>query len=246
MPASARDCLIVALDFPSSAEALAHVHHFEGQILWVKVGLELYLAAGRTVVDSLAGLGFKVFLDLKLHDIPNTVAGAVRSPRGSGASLLTVHASGGQAMLRAAQEAAWAQPNGPALLAVTVLTSTDERELHACGVPASPAEQVMNLARLALDCGIGGLVCSTEEVKLLRAAFGDEPRLVVPGIRPTGAENGDQRRVATPDAAMRAGASMLVVGRPITASQNPGEAARKILAEMERVLNAQKAPVGAF
>jgi len=230
--AELRDRLIVALDFPSAAAALDHVDRLEGRCQWFKVGLELYLAAGPGIVDSLLARSFEVFLDLKLHDIPNTVAGAVRSVSSLGASLLTVHAAGGPAMLAAAAEAAATTPNAPRLLAVTVLTSMDAAQLAAVGVYASAAAHVLRLARLAASAGIDGLVCSPEEVPQLRAELGDSGLLVVPGIRPEGGALGDQRRVATPASAIASGASMLVVGRPITQAANPAAAFDAILAEM--------------
>ena len=227
----ARDRLIVALDFPSAAAALGMVDRLEGTCRWFKVGMELYYAAGSSVVEQLQRRGFKVFLDLKLHDIPNTVAGAVRSVTSMGAGMLTVHAGGGEAMMRAAAEAA-AEPGAPKLLAVTVLTSMDAGELVGVGVVDGPAAQVLRLARLAKVSGIDGLVCSSEEVAAVREAMGAEATLVVPGIRPAGAAVGDQRRVASPAEAMARGASMLVVGRPITQAGDPARAVEGILAEM--------------
>ena len=227
-----RERLIVALDFPSVAQALALVDRLDGRCVWFKVGLELYLGGGRSILDILVQRDFKVFLDLKLHDIPNTVAGAVRALASSGASLLTLHAAGGPAMLAAAAEAAAAAPAGPKLLAVTVLTSVDAAELARIGVPAPPAEQVARLARIAVAAGIGGLVCSPAEAALLRRELGESPLLVVPGVRPAGAPLGDQRRVATPAEAIHAGASMLVVGRPITGAANPQTACESILNEI--------------
>jgi orotidine-5'-phosphate decarboxylase len=231
-PTDARDRLILALDFPSVASALAHVERLEGRCRWFKVGLELYLASGGAMVAILREMGFEVFLDLKLHDIPNTVAGAVRSVSSLGASLLTVHASGGCAMMAAAVQAAAATPGAPRLLAVTVLTSIDAAQLASIGVAGTPAEQVLRLGRLAAEAGITGLVCSPEEVATLRTELGADPLLVVPGIRPAGAAVGDQRRVATPAAAIGDGASMLVVGRPITQAADPAAVADAILAEM--------------
>ncbi|MGI8770841.1 MAG: orotidine-5'-phosphate decarboxylase [Acidobacteriaceae bacterium] len=226
------DHLIVALDFPSASQAFELVSRLEGSVRWFKVGLELYLAAGAKVVIELKRLGYSVFLDLKLHDIPNTVAGAVRSASAVGADLLTVHAAGGPAMLRAAAEAASAIEAAPRLVAVTVLTSMDAGELAAIGITASPAAQVARLASLAVASGCAGLVCSPQEVRSLRNALPAETLLVTPGIRPTGAEIGDQKRVATPAAALRAGASFLVVGRPIHAAADPRAAAEAILLEM--------------
>ncbi len=226
-----KDRLAVALDFPSARLALDLVDRLDGSCLWFKVGMELYYAAGNSLVETLRDRGFNIFLDLKLHDIPNTVAGAIRSATQAGASLLTIHAAGGPAMMSAAAEAA-AAPGAPRLLAVTVLTSMDAAELAAVGVSASPAEQVLRLARLAKDAGIDGLVCSAEEVGALRAELGEEALLVIPGIRPSGSEVGDQKRVATPRAAIERGASMLVVGRPITRAANPAQAAKSILEEI--------------
>jgi orotidine-5'-phosphate decarboxylase len=232
-----KDQLAVALDFPSAAEALGLVDRLEGACKWFKVGMELYYAAGNGLVETLRGRGYDIFLDLKLHDIPNTVAGAVRSVTSAGASLLTVHAGGGAAMMRAAVAAANV-PGGPRLLAVTVLTSMDAAELSGVGVAASPADQVLRLARLAQGAGINGMVCSAEEVGALRAEMGLETMLVVPGIRPAGSDVGDQRRVATPETAIAQGAAMLVVGRPITKAIDPGVAARAIIDEIERAATA--------
>ncbi len=226
----ARDRLIVALDVPSRREALELVDRMEGTCRWFKVGMELFYAEGRPVIETLRGRGFEVFLDLKLHDIPNTVAGAVRSLESAGASLLTVHAGGGAAMMKAARGAV--RSSRLRLLAVTVLTSMDAGELAGVGVVDGPAEQVSRLGRLAWDAGIDGMVCSAEEVGALREALGERALLVVPGIRSEGAETGDQRRVATPGEALRKGASMLVVGRPITQAVDPPAAAAAILAEI--------------
>lgn len=229
----ASDRLIVALDFPDARAALALVDRLEGAASWFKVGLELYIAEGNSLVAELERRGLSIFLDLKLHDIPNTVASAVRAASRLGVDMLTVHAAGGSEMLAAAAEAA---ANGVGLLAVTVLTSMDATQLEATGVHATPAEQVEKLASLALANGIGGLVCSPIEVGGLRGKFGAKPLLVTPGIRPQGSEAGDQRRMATPAAAMAAGASYLVVGRPITRAEDPAAAARSIVAEMQSAI----------
>jgi orotidine-5'-phosphate decarboxylase len=204
--------------------------------------MELYYAAGNSIVQQLRDRGFSVFLDLKLHDIPNTVAGAVRSATHAGASLLTIHAAGGAAMMSAAAEAA-AAPSSPRLLAVTVLTSMDSRELTNIGITTSPAEQVLRLARLAQASGIDGMVCSAEEVATLRKETGPNTLLVIPGIRPAGsalhaAFGDDQKRIATPAQAIAHGASMLVVGRPITRAHDPAEAAQAILQEIEQAQTA--------
>ncbi len=236
-PQTARDRLIVALDVPTAEQAKMLARQLRGTCRWLKVGLELYLSAGNAIVEELVGQGYSVFLDLKFHDIPNTVAGAVRSAASVGASLLTVHASGGPAMLAAAAEAAATTPNPPRLLAVTVLTSMDAAQLAGAGIPATPAEQVLRLAEMAQISGIDGLVCSAEEVGLLRQQLGTRPYLVTPGIRPAGADIGDQKRVATPTQAIRAGANALVVGRPITRAADPVQAAEAILAEMTAAIS---------
>ena len=224
--------LIVALDFPTSAEALLMVDRLDGQCRWFKVGLELYLAEGRAIVDRLKDLGFEVFLDLKLHDIPNTVAAAVRTAAKSGPSLLTLHAAGGSHMMRAAVEAVADLADPPKLLAVTVLTSMDEAQLRSTGVEDSPRDQVLRLGRLANDCGMDGLICSGQELAGLRQEIGSEPILVVPGIRPAGMASDDQKRTMAPADALHAGASMLVVGRPITRAADPARACAQILAEI--------------
>lgn len=231
-----KDRLAVALDFPSAEAALALVDRLEGRCRWFKVGMELYYAAGNSLIETLRTRGYDVFLDLKLHDIPNTVAGAVRSVTNAGAGLLTIHAGGGSAMLAAAAQAADV-PGAPRLLAVTVLTSMDAAELAGVGIKVTPAQQVLQLAKLAQNAGIHGMVCSAEEVNLLRTELGPEisagPMLAVPGIRPAGSAHGDQKRVATAAEAIARGASMLVVGRPITQAADPASAARAILAEIQ-------------
>jgi orotidine-5'-phosphate decarboxylase len=238
MPASEtitrpKDRLAVALDFPDEEQALALVDRLGQTCQWYKVGMELYYATGNRIVQQLRDRGFNVFLDLKLHDIPNTVAGAVRSATQAGASLLTLHASGGAAMMFAAAEAACA-PGSPRLLAVTVLTSMDASQLTGIGITASPADQVLRLARLAQASGIDGMVCSPEEVAMLRKETGADTLLVIPGIRPAGSDIGDQKRIATPAKAIGDGASLLVVGRPITRATDPVHAARSILHEIEQ------------
>lgn len=224
----------MALDFPSSPPALELVSRLENLVPWFKVGLELYLSAGNQIVHTLKSRGYSVFLDLKLHDIPNTVAGAVRSVADAGADMLTIHACGGPAMLTAAAEAADKLASPPKLLAVSVLTSMDAHQLHAIGITGTPAEQVLRLAGLASQAGISGLVASPEEVAQLRAAF-PKLTLVIPGIRPAGSAVGDQKRIATPAAAVAAGADFLVIGRPITQAADPAAAAGAILDEIARV-----------
>jgi len=228
--------LIVALDVPTAAPALALADQLHGLCRWFKVGLELYIAAGPAIVEKLVNKGHSVFLDLKLHDIPNTVAAAVRSAASLGASMLTLHAAGGPAMLAAAQDAIAAVVAPPQLLAVTVLTSMDQMQLAAIGVPSAPDEQVALLAQLGLDAGIHGFVCSPREVAALRRLTGSDGVLVTPGIRPAGADKGDQQRIATPTTALQQGASYLVVGRPITQSPDPALAAEAILMEIAEAL----------
>lgn len=230
-PASER--LIVALDFPSAALALDIVKRLEGTCRWFKVGMELFYGSGGGIVEELRSRGFHVFLDLKLHDIPNTVAGAIRSVTSLGASLLTVHAGGGLAMMEAARDAASAS-GAPRLLAVTVLTSMDTEQLGGVGITSTPADQVLRLGRLAHRAGIDGLVCSPREVTDLRAAIGSEMLLVTPGIRGAADAVGDQKRVASACVAIQQGASKLVVGRPITQAADPASAANSLLEEIAR------------
>jgi orotidine-5'-phosphate decarboxylase len=230
-----KDRLAIALDYPDATQALALVDRLGQTCQWFKVGMELYYATGNSIVQKLRDRGFNVFLDLKLHDIPNTVAGAVRSAAQAGASLLTIHASGGAAMMSAAAEAASA-PGSPRLLAVTVLTSMDANELAGIGITASPADQVLRLAKLAKKSGIDGMVCSAEEVAILRKETGPDSLLVIPGIRPAGSAIEDQKRIATPAQAIANGASVLVVGRPITRATDPEAAAHAILDEIAGVL----------
>jgi len=234
--AEARRRLIVALDFPGSASAFALVDQLEGCCQWFKVGLELFTAEGPAIVKPLVDRGFSVFLDLKFHDIPNTVAGAVRSAANLGVQMITIHAAGGPAMLTAARTALEGIENPPQLLAVSVLTSMDAAQLQAIGLQHSPARQVELLARMGVEAGINGFVCSPQEVAALRALTGPSGVLVTPGIRPADAAIADQKRIATPAEALRQGASFLVVGRPIIQAPNPLKAAEAILQEMAGAL----------
>jgi orotidine-5'-phosphate decarboxylase len=234
--AEARKRLIVALDVPTAEAAAALAKRLEGTCQWFKVGMELFTAVGPAVVESLVARGHSVFLDLKFHDIPNTVAGAVRSAAKLGVRLMTIHAGGGPAMLAAAREALEGAANPPELLAVTVLTSMDAAQLKAAGIGRAPGKQAELLAKMGMKAGIRGFVCSPEEVAALRALTGQEGVLVVPGIRPAGADAGDQKRLATPGDALRNGASYLVVGRPITQAADPVGAAEAILKEMAGAL----------
>ena len=232
----ARDRLIVALDFAHEEKARALVQLLGDTVGFYKVGKELFTAAGPSIVRHLVTGGKKVFLDLKFHDIPNTVAGAVRTAASLGVSLLTVHASGGSKMLKAAAEAAAQSASRPTVLAVTVLTSLASADLVEVGVTDDVESQVLRLAGLALSAGCGGIVASAQEASRLRHALGTGFTLVTPGIRPAGGVAGDQARVVTPEDAIRAGANYLVVGRPITASDDPQAAARAITAQIKRAL----------
>jgi orotidine-5'-phosphate decarboxylase len=234
--AEARERLIVALDVPSAEAAGQLVKRLDGACQWFKVGLELFTIAGPAFVEKLAASGCSVFLDLKFHDIPNTVAGAVRSAARLGVRMMNVHAAGGPAMLEAARAALEGVADPPQLLAVTVLTSMDAAQLNATGVECTPAKEAELLARMGLEAGINGFVCSPEEVAALRTLTGPEGVLVVPGIRPAGADVGDQMRLATPGEAMRRGASYLVVGRPITQAADPAKAAEAVVKEMAKAL----------
>lgn len=226
--------LILALDVPTRAAALPLLRQLRGSLRWVKIGLQMFTAEGPDWVRSVADEGFSVFLDLKLHDIPNTVARAVESLAPLPIGMLTVHAAGGREMLAAAQKAGKEARPDLLLLAVTVLTSMDALGLAEIGVPASPEAQVGRLARLTTEAGLRGLVCSPLEIASLRRHLPADMQLVVPGIRPAGETGGDdQKRVMTPIEAARAGASYLVVGRPILKAADPAAAASAILAELE-------------
>ncbi|MBI2677316.1 MAG: orotidine-5'-phosphate decarboxylase [Candidatus Koribacter versatilis] len=232
VPTRAEDRLIVALDVASVAEAQRIVGAVGEGATTYKVGKQLFVAEGPRAVRDLVSSGRRVFLDLKFHDIPNTVAGAVKAAADLGVSMLTVHAAGGSKMLRAAAEAAAATKNQPMVLAVTVLTSMGQAELQETGVVGKPQEQVVRLASLARIGGCSGVVASPEEVAELRRILGSNLVIVTPGVRPAGAAKGDQKRVATPAEAIKAGANYLVVGRPITGAADMGKAARDIVGEI--------------
>ncbi len=231
-----RDRLIVALDVPGATQARQIVRTLGETVTTYKIGKQLFTAEGPGIVRDLASSGRKVFLDLKFHDIPNTVAAAVRSAAELGVSMLTVHASGGSKMLKAAAEAADASPGKPMILAVTVLTSLSEADLQETGVSGNVLSQVLRLGALARAAGCGGLVASAHEARELRRELGEGFEIVTPGVRPAAADKGDQARVLTPQQAIEAGATRLVVGRPIVESSNPAEAAKAILGEIERAL----------
>lgn len=222
--------LIVALDVDTLAEARLLVEAMGPAVRWCKVGKQLFTRHGPEAVRVLKGMGKRVFLDMKYHDIPNTAAQAVLAAAAIGADMTNVHASGGATMLRAVADAA--KQSDILAIAVTVLTSLNAEELRAVGCPDSPERQVTRLARLAQQCGIAGLVCSAHEIGSIREACGDELVLVVPGIRPAGSERGDQKRVMTPGEAASAGADFIVVGRPITRAPDPARAARAVQEDM--------------
>jgi orotidine-5'-phosphate decarboxylase len=223
------DRIIVALDVPTKEKAISLVGTLRGQISLFKIGLQLYTAGGPEIVRAVSAQGVKVFLDLKVYDIPNTVAKAVESAAGLGVQMFTIHLSGGSEMIRAATAA---KKNGMSILGVTVLTSVDETTLREIGIQGETSEQVLRLAQLGASCGIDGLVASAHEVQMLRAEFGPEFKIITPGVRPSWSEAIDQKRVTTPRQALEAGADYLVIGRPIVADPNPREAVAKILKEL--------------
>lgn len=224
--------LILALDVPTRAAALPLLRQLSGQLRWVKIGLQMFTAHGPDWVREVADHGYAVFLDLKLHDIPHTVAHAVTSLAPLPIGMLTLHAAGGAAMLRAARAAQQAARPDLLLLGVTVLTSMDAAGLREIGVAAAAEEQVARLGRLATDAGLRGLVCSPLEVALLRRSLPADTQLVTPGIRPAGETGDDQKRIMTPAAAARAGSTHLVIGRPILQAPDPVAATHAILAEL--------------
>jgi len=223
-----RDRLIVALDFPNQTKALALVSALSGAVSIYKIGLQLYTAAGPEIVRAVAATGARIFLDLKLHDIPNTVAKAVAAAGELGVQMLTVHLSGGRAMVEAAVEA---KPPNLILLGVTVLTSATEETLRETGVDSGIHEQVIRLGELGKESGIDGLISSPHEVRPLRERLGREIKLVTPGVRPTWAVANDQKRFTTPQQALANGADYLVIGRPITAAPDPRGAVERLLEE---------------
>jgi orotidine-5'-phosphate decarboxylase len=225
-----RDKIIVALDVATKEKALELVKELRDQISFFKIGLQLYTAEGPEIVRSVLSDGAKVWLDLKLYDIPNTVARAVESANNLGVHMLTIHLSGGSEMIRAATAA---RANNILLLGVTVLTSATEQTLREIGVSSKVDDQVLRLARLGVEAEIDGVVASPHEIKKLRAEFGDKIKIAVQGIRPTWAEPGDQRRFMTPREALEAGADFIGIGRPITAHPRPRKAVEKILEEMD-------------
>jgi orotidine-5'-phosphate decarboxylase len=225
----AADKIIVALDVATKVKALELVKQLRDQISFFKIGLQLYTAEGPEIVRAVLSTGAKVWLDLKLYDIPNTVARAVESANHLGVHMLTIHLSGGSEMIRAA---AAARANKMLLLGVTILTSATEQTLREIGISVKVDDQVLRLAALGVEAGVDGVVASPHEIKKLRAEFGDKIKIAVQGIRPTWAEPGDQKRFMTPRAALEAGADYIGIGRPITAHPQPGEAVTRILQEL--------------
>ena len=220
--------IIVALDYPDANSALALAARLDPKLCKVKVGNELYTTAGPQLVENIVKSGFSVFLDLKYHDIPNTVAAACAAAAGLGVWMMNVHALGGRAMMAAAREAVAGRKARPKLVAVTLLTSMGEADVAEAGLSGTPQENVLRLARLAQDSGLDGVVCSAQEAATLRKACGAGFTLVTPGIRPGTDAHGDQKRVATPRAAIASGADYLVIGRPITRAPDPLAALRAI------------------
>lgn len=217
--------IVVALDYPTIEQATAMAKRLDPALCRVKVGKELFTKVGPAILDQLHTLGFDVFLDLKFHDIPNTVAAAVSVAAKEGVWMVNVHASGGRRMMEASANALSAiQDNKTLLIAVTVLTSMDQSDLLEVGIDLTPQEHVMRLAALAKQSGMDGVVCSAQESSMLAQKLGPDFVLVTPGIRPVGAEQGDQKRIMTPTEAMSAGSHYLVMGRPITRAQDPIQA----------------------
>ena len=224
-----KDKIIVALDVASAKQALELVERLREQISFFKIGLQLYTAEGPEIARAVLETGAKVWLDLKLHDIPNTVGRAVESAGSLGVQMLTIHLSGGAEMICAATAA---RTGAMSILGVSVLTSATEQTLRDIGISDKVEDQVLRLAKLGVENGIDGIVASPHEIKTLRAAFGDQTKIVVQGIRPSWAEPGDQKRFTTPRAALEAGADFIGIGRPITMHADPREAVAKILEEL--------------
>jgi orotidine-5'-phosphate decarboxylase len=224
--------IVIALDYANAHDALHFVEKLDPSICRLKVGKELFTAAGPHLVEALVAKGFGVFLDLKFHDIPTTVAKACEAASHLGVWMLNVHASGGVAMMEAAREGVERSGQKPILIAVTVLTSMNQKMMNEVGVAGTVSDQVLNLAALTQKSGLNGVVCSAQEAPILRKALGDKFCLVTPGIRPADAALDDQSRVVTPTQALAMGSSYLVIGRPITQSKNPLETLKKINEEI--------------
>lgn len=228
--------ILVALDYHDLNDALRFVERIDPRQCRLKVGKELFTLFGPAAVKALQERGFDVFLDLKFHDIPNTCAHAVAAAADLGVWMVNVHASGGARMMHAAKEALQSYgKDAPLLIAVTVLTSMDQEDLTGLGISLTPAQQAERLARLTQQCGLDGVVCSAQEAAHFKRAFGKDFALVTPGIRPSGSDAGDQRRIMTPEDARRAGVDYMVIGRPITQSTDPAAALQTILSSLEEV-----------
>ena len=230
MTSPAKEKIIVALDAPDTASACRLADSLGDSVTWVKIGLQLFTAEGPEIVRTMKARGYKIFLDLKFHDIPNTAREAVHSAVALGADMTTIHLSGGAKMIR--ESVAAAKDSELLVLGVTVLTSFDQAELHGIGVQNTPAGQVENLVALGTSVGLRGVVCSPHEITTLRHRFGPDLVIVTPGVRPAGSALDDQSRVMTPSEALRAGASHLVIGRPITGVPSPRDAVSQILASI--------------
>ena len=224
--------VIVALDYPDAASAMALAERLSPSLCRLKVGKELFTRAGPALVECLQGMGFDIFLDLKFHDIPNTVAGAVRAAADLGVWMVNVHASGGARMMESAREAVETAAHRPLLIGVTVLTSMSDDDLASMGYRETAHQRVLRLADMVQDSGLDGVVCSAQEATELRAAHGQEFCLVTPGIRFAGDDAGDQRRVVTPADAMQRGSTYLVIGRSITGADDPLSALERVHAEL--------------
>lgn len=224
---------MLALDLPDRESAVEMLSKLRGSLEWVKIGLQMYLRYGGDFVREVSGMGFKIFLDLKLHDIPNTVGSAVKSLKGLPISMLTIHTSGGREMMNFALDAAKETNPNLLLLGVTVLTSFNDAGLAETGVSLAPARQVELLAKLAADSGMKALVCSPLEIESLRKILPADIQLVTPGIRPAGSDADEQKRVMTPSMAAKAGSNYIVVGRPILKASDPAAAARAIMEELK-------------
>ncbi|MBN1571752.1 MAG: orotidine-5'-phosphate decarboxylase [Deltaproteobacteria bacterium] len=230
---NAGERIIVALDYADLKTAEELVRYLKGIISFFKVGLELFTSSGPGAVKMVTENGAKVFLDLKFHDIPNTVVGAVSSALNLSVSMLNVHAAGGEEMMRAAAKTAAESENRPKLLAVTVLTSIDEEGFRQIGFSGSIGDSVVNLAKSAKNSGLDGVVCSPNEIRPVREILGADFLIVTPGVRPTWSQKDDQRRVMTPAEALNAGADYIVIGRPITADKDPRRAAERIIEDVD-------------
>lgn len=224
--------IIVALDFASAQQALDFARPLQPEMCRLKVGKELFTLAGPELVRDLTGRGFDVFLDLKFHDIPNTVAQACKAAAALGVWMLNVHALGGRTMMQAARDGLESVARRPLLIAVTILTSMAREDLQEIGLAGEPEENVLRLADLARQAGLDGVVCSSREVAALRASLGRNFRLVTPGIRPAGSETGDQKRIMTPAEAIQAGSDYLVIGRPITRAEDPVQVLTRLNEEL--------------